>query len=390
MPHPELLHACCAESRRAHWRLRPRRLKPVGSPEDAKTNMNRSRSALKWVAFLAVTSLILTVAAAPLFVGAADHLDAPSLGHVSVDGAGNVSVVKNGGQLDINDLYAFKSASAGWTTLALTVNPAVNVLGSTTFASNGAYTFNIDTNGDARADHRYVVTFGKADPNGIQHYVVKADGKAMASGFTGPKGMARNRGIRAFAGPRSDPFFFDLIGFLGSVKGQGTRQFDDGNQSDFFIGLNTLGIVLEVPNAALGGNGHLVGVWGTTAVDQIGRPAINTVFNAAGADKEAFNHTAPADQPTAKGGKFRNNMIAVLKALSALSGTAYTDAQAAGFADLLLPDVLTYTVGTPAAGPLNGRGLGDDVIDFELNLVTRGAVPTDMVYAHTDSLASFP
>ena len=361
--------------------------------------MNRSRSALKWVAFLAVTSLILTIAAAPLFVGAADHLDAPSLGHVSVDGSGNVSVVKNGGQLDINDLYAFKSASAGWTTLALTVNPAINVLGSTTFASNGAYTFNIDTNGDARADHRYVVTFGNADPNGIQHYDVKADGKAMASGFTGPKGMARNRGIRAFAGPRSDPFFFDLIGFLGSVKGQGTRRFDDGNQSDFFIGLNTLGIVLEVPNAALGGNGHLIGVWATTAsqdangvwhqVDQMGRPAINTVFNAAAADKEAFNHTAPADQPTTA--PFRANVIATLIALSALSGTSYTPEQAGGIADLLLPDMLTYTVGTTAAGPLNGRGLADDVIDFELNLVTNGAVPTDMIGPHSDyTLGSFP
>src|SRR5438093_501489 len=246
--------------------------------------MNRSRRALSWGAPLAIASLILTLGAAPLFVGAADHLDAPSLGHVSVDSAGNVSVEKLGGQLDINDLYVFKSATAGMTTLAMTVNPAINVLGSSTFASNSAYTFNIDTTGDARADHRYVVTFGDADARGIQHYVVKA----------------------------------------------------------------------------------------------------------AGADKEAFNHTAPADQPTAMGGKFRNNMIAVFKALSALSGNPYTDAEAAGFADLLLPDVLTYTVGTPAAGPLNGRGLGDDVIDFELNLVTRGAVPTDMVYAHTDYLASFP
>src|SRR5207244_1472534 len=186
-------------------------------------------------------------------------------------------------------------------------------LGSSTFAANSAYTFNIDTTGDARADHQYVVTFGDADARGIQHYVVKADGKAVASGFTGDKGTSQSRGVRAFAGPRSDPFFFD----------------------------------------------------------QMGRPAINTVFNAAGADKEAFNHTAPADQPTAMGGKFRNNMIAVFEALSALSGNPYTDAQAAGFADLLLPDVLTYTVGTTAAGPLNGRGLGDDVIDFELNLVTR-------------------
>jgi Domain of unknown function (DUF4331) len=361
--------------------------------------MNRSRRALNAGAFLGAAALILTFGAAPLFVGAADHLDAPSLGHVSVDAAGNVSIEKLGGQFDINDVYAFKSASPGWTVLAMTVNPAINALGSTTFGSNGSYTFNIDTTGDARADHRYVVTFGDADAGGVQHYVVKADGRAVASGFTGDKGKSQSRGVRAFAGPRSDPFFFDLIGFLGSVKGQGVRRFDDGNQSDFFVGLNTLGIVLEVPNAALGGNGHLIGVWATTAmetanglqqVDQMGRPAINTVFNAAGADKEAFNHTAPADQPTALGGKFRNNMIAVLEALSALSGTAYTPAQAGGIADLLLPDVLTYTVGSTAAGPLNGRGLADDVIDVELNLVTKGAVPTDLIGPHGDYLASFP
>jgi hypothetical protein len=361
--------------------------------------MHLPRRAFKALATVGAAGLILTMGAAPLLVGAADHLDAPNLGHVSVDPAGNVSVEKLGGQFDINDVYAFKSATPGWTVLAMTVNPAINVLGSTTFGSNGSYTFNIDTNGDARPDMQYVVTFGDADAQGIQHYVVKLDGKALASGFTGPKGKAHNRGIHAFAGPRSDPFFFDLIGFLGSVKGQGVRRFDDGNQSDFFIGLNTLAIVIEVPNAALGGNGHLIGVWGTTAmqdtsgwhqVDQMGRPAINTVFNAAGADKLAFNQTAPADQRTALGGKFRNNMIAVLEALSALSGTAYTPAQAGAIADLLLPDMLTYTVGTTAAGPLNGRGLADDVIDVELNLVTKGAVPTDMIGPHGDYQASFP
>jgi hypothetical protein len=325
--------------------------------------MNRTRSALNWGALLAVASLILTLGAAPIFVGAADHLDAPSLGHVSVDGAGNVSVTKVNGPLDIADTYVFKSATPGWTVLAMTVNPAINaVLGPTTFAANAVYTFNIDTNGDARADHAYTITFGDPDARGIQHYVVKADGRAVASGFTGDKGKPHSRGERAFAGPRSDPFFFDLIGFLGSVKGQGIRRLDDGNQADFFVGLNTLGIVLEVPNSALGGDGHQVGVWTTTSwqdsndlwhrADQMGRPAINTVFNATAADKEAFNQTNPADQPTAMGGKFRNNMIAVLKALSALSGTAYTDAQAAGIADLLLPDVLIYTVGTTAAGPL--------------------------------------
>lgn len=243
------------------------------------------------------------------------------------------------------------------------------------------------------------MTFGALD-DGIQRYVVKATGTTVATGFTSNKGASWSRdGWRAFAGPRSDPFFFDLLGFLGSVRGQGTRRFDDGKQSDFFVGLNTLGIVLEVPNGYLGGNGHKIGVSATTAwhdeqgwhqADQMGRPAINTVFNAVAADKEAFNHTAPVNQPTAMGGKFRNNMIATLEALSALSGTPYTPAQAAGIAGLLLPDVLTYTVGSTAAGPLNGRGLADDVIDVELNIVTKGAVPTDMVGPHADYQATFP
>ena len=363
--------------------------------------MTRTRRALSMGATLSATALVLTIGAAPLLVNAADHLDAPSLGHVSVDGSDNLSVEKLNGPLDINDVYVFKSATAGKTVLAMTVNPAINVLGPTTFAGNGSYTFNVDTTGDARADSRYVVTFGDPDARGIQHYTVTANGKAVASGFTGAKGKSQGRdGVSAFAGPRSDPFFFDLLGFLGSIKGQGTRRLDDGKQSDFFVGLNTLGIVLEVPNAALGGNGHGIGVWATTSwtdangmshrADQMGRPAINTVFNAAPADKEAFNRTAPADQVTAMGGKFRNNVIATLEALSALSGTPYTDAEAGGIADILLPDVLTYTVGTTAAGPLNGRGLADDVIDVELGIVTRGAVPTDGIPAHTDYQASFP
>ena len=148
---------------------------------------------------------------------------------------------------------------------------------------------------------------------------------------------------------------------------------------DFFTPLNTQAIVVELPNAALGGNGADIGVWATTRkgempVDQMGRPAINTVFNGTPAAKEAFNATRPNKQRTAMGGLFRNNVINTLLAFSALDPTnpAYTQAQAAGLADVLLPDLLTYKVGTVAAGPLNGRGLADDVIDAELNIVTGG------------------
>ena len=362
--------------------------------------MIRTRRALNTGATLGAVILILTLGAAPLFVSGADHLDAPSLGHVSVDGADNLSVEKLNGRLDINDLYVFKSAAAGRTVLALTVNPAINLLGPRNFADNGAYTFNIDLTGDARVDRKIIVKFDEPD-DGMQHYVARASGSIVATGDTGTRRGSTNKdGWRAFAGPRSDPFFFDLLGFLGSVKGQGTRGLNDGKQSDFFVGLNTLGIVIEVPNSYLGGFGHQVGVWATTSwvdkdgdwhrVDQMGRPAINTVFNSAAADKEAFNRTPPHLQSTAMGGTFRNNMIATLIALSALSGTAYTPTEAGGIADLLLPDLVTYTVGSVAAGPLNGRGLANDVIDVELNIVTKGAVPTDMIGPHADYLPGFP
>jgi hypothetical protein len=342
-----------------------------------------------WAAILAA-ALVLTLGIAPLLSSGADHLDAPSLGHVSVDASDNLSVGKVRGPLDINDLYVF-DGSAGTTALALTVNPAVNLIGPATFAAGADYALNVDWSGDAVADTRIVTTFGDPDARGIQHYTIKQDGQALASGFTdNAKGTVQARpGVQAYAGIRSDPFFFDLIGFLGSIRHQGTDSLGN-TPSDFFIGLNTMAIVVEVPNAMLGGNGTSIGVWATTSLggaqaDQMGRPAINTVFNGTAADKELFNVTAPADQPTASGGKFTNNVINVLVALSTTYNPAdpYTHDEAAFLATILLPDVMTYTVGTDASF-LNGRDLDDDVIDLELSLVTNGGVPGDGVYPHTD------
>jgi hypothetical protein len=360
--------------------------------------MLSARPAARLGAAIAVAGLILTLGIAPLLTSGADHLDAPSLGRISVDAMDNISVSKVRGPLDINDVYVF-DGSASTTVLAMTVNPAINLLGPTTFATGEAYAINVDTTGDAVADTRYTVSFGDPDARGIQHYTVKLDGRAVASGFTDDaKGTSQSRsGVLAFAGMRSDPFFFDLIGFLGSIRGQGTDSLGN-SPSDFFIGLNTLAIVLEVPNAMLGGIGTDIGVWGTTSddgapADQMGRPAISTVFNATAADKEAFNVTPPAQQPTAMGGKFRNNVIDTLVGLSTALGSPYTVDEAEDLADILLPDVLTYEVGSDAdfLNGLNGRDLDDDVIDIELDLVTNGAVTGDGVPAHEDiDLDTFP
>ena len=361
------------------------------------------------VGALGAAAVVLTIGTVPYLASAADHLDAPNLGSIHVDASDNLSVTKLNGPLDINDVYVFKGNASDHTVLAMTVNPAINLgIGPSTFRRGGEYALNIDTNGNSRADRRYEITFGAPNASGDQSYRVVFergdDQTTIATGMTGVSKWSNNVG--SFAGPRSDPFFFDLLGFLGSVKGQGTRRLDDGKQSDFFVGLNTLAIVIEVPNWQLGGNGRNIGVWGTTRdpdgrrMDEMGRPAINTVFNPA-ADKVDFNKTAPYLQPTAFGGKFRTNVVNVLTAFSSLdSEGAYTPAQTSTLADILLPDELRYDVGSTAAGPLNGRGLSDDVIDVELNLVTggfpfpgrnaTGAIPTDGVNAHTDYLGVFP
>jgi len=194
--------------------------------------------------------------------------------------------------------------------------------------------------------------------------------------------------VKFFAGFRSDPFFFDLLGFLNGL---------DFTGSDFFADKNVFGIVLELPNSLLGKNPE-VGIWVRTLVpmtmqpdhltqaDQMGRPAINTVFNH-GDDKNTFNLTLPAAQrtaTTASGDTFLQVFTAELEALGGYSAT-----QAKSIAKILLPDVLTYD-SSSAAGFLNGRRLRDDVIDIELNLVTNGKITGDGVGRHSDYLSRFP
>jgi hypothetical protein len=349
-----------------------------------------------------VVAVIAAIGVAPILSFASDHLDAPNLGTVSVDGSGNVSIATTGHEeRDIADLYAFRGANPADTALVLTTNPAVNAgVSPATFGSDVRYTINLDRTGDAVQDLAFVVTFGAPDGNGHQTYTVTryeganavslANGNVRGTGSTAGTGTTSLAGGgMAYAGERSDPFFFDLLGFLGSVRNEGTRRLDDGLQSDFFAHLDVLGIVLEVPTASLGGT--QLGIWATTSyqsgnawvqADQVGRPAINTVFNT-GAAKSAFNATPPSLQPTTA--PFHANVVATLESFGWDVGTANA---IAGF---LLPDVLTYDVTKPADGTaFNGRALADDVIDAELAVVTHGHVTTDGIGPHSDYGASFP
>lgn len=346
-----------------------------------------------------VSALVLALGAAPLLSMGADHLDAP--GTMSPSS-------RNDG--DINDVYVFEGSNPSKTVLAVTTHPAAGAISPLEYATDIAYKINVDNDGDAVADIVYRVRFGPANDDGVQRYRVSrrrgdGDGHTVARGGTGSSTSVSGGG-RAFAGLRSDPFFFDLAAFQGSVLGAANgRSFCDqhgGTEGiDFFEFLNTNAIVLQVPDSALGGH---IGVWATTStgsgvsnrIDRMGRPAINTVFNS-GEDKNAFNHGRPASDLA----RFGSNVKSVLATFSGLDTEgAYSNMQLNTLARVLLPDMVTYDTSTSAQGPLNGRALADDVIDAELNIVTggfpfpgrdgSGAIGSDCVGAHTDYMSTFP
>ena len=318
------------------------------------------------VASLASALLILTFGLTPA-VNAADHLDSPA--------------VAAQGSVDITDLYVFSAAGGNATTFILGVNPGAGALpnSGTTFGPGVEYRIKVDTNGDLNPDITYLYKFGTPNGMGVQSLKMWRNGVLKANGWTGQNNSLSGGG-RTTAGLFDDPFFFDLAAFQGAVLGSGNgRTFCDGGTTDFFLGLNISGIVLRVPNASLGGNGQNIGVWATTEakrggkkvqLDQMGRPAINTVFNNQTAehfDRDAFNRAQPSEQ-VALG--YRDHAEDVLTALGA--------ADPAGLAAVLFADVLTYQTGN-TSGFLNGRRLADDVIDAELGLVTNGGITTDCI-----------
>ncbi len=360
---------------------------------------------------LGAALVVLTLGAAPILSSAADHIDASAFGSLGTPG-GAFNPVSQNGERDINDVYAFQGSNASRTVLAMTTNPAINAFGGK-FGSNVRYIINVDRNGDAVQDLAYVIRFDNGAAGNQAYKVTRYTGSnavslktgiVRGSGSTAGTGRAALAGDgKVFAGVRSDPFFFDLTGFVGTLFNIGDDALGE-NPTDIFAGFNTNAIVIEVPDDQLGGK---IGVWGQTtwwngsawmAGDQMGRPAINTVFNTslvdsgAGATKNQFNATPPSQQRTAFGGKFRTNVITTLTNINAVLGTGqpdYTLAQAQGLADFLLPDVLTYDTAT-VAGSLNGRDLNDDVIDIELGITTNGSVTSDGVGPHSDYLAVFP
>lgn len=347
---------------------------------------------------LAAAALIIGSTA--LRVGAADHLDAPT--------------VKKDGRIDINDVYVFQGRNAGRTALVMTVNPAAGLLSPTTFRPAARYEFKVDTGTDAIEDISLRVKFGAVRADGSQSIdISRADGsKAQTNapgmqighGSTGEVIQLAGGG-RAWAGLVDDPFFFDLARFqtfkatllggggLADLGGLVDCNRTDPKPTNFFKGLNGSAIVIQLGDSALGGT---IRVWGETSiqengvrtqVERMGLPTINTVFNHTDATKDAYNRAEPRNDVA----NYSDDVSGVVELITSLAGTtpdpaAYGDA----IAGVLLPDMITYNTSQPANfGVLNGRALTDDVIDVALSVVAKTSL-TDCIGNDSVFRAHFP
>jgi Domain of unknown function (DUF4331) len=188
---------------------------------------------------------------------AADHIDAPA-----VTGTGS----------DITDFYVFQGQNTN--NMVFVVNtqglmsPATT--GAASFNENVLTEINIDNTGDNVED--LVIQAIKRD-NKMYFFgpvAVGAAGKtsdvktASASGnveitkYGASAITATNNGMTFFAGPRDDPFFFDLGQYKAILAGTATGFNKPG--TDTFKGTNVLSQVIEVPKSLLG-NATTINAW---------------------------------------------------------------------------------------------------------------------------------
>ncbi len=195
-----------------------------------------------------ISLLLLSV-----FLISADHIDAP-----------NVS----GTSTDIADFYAFEGDNPNNTVFIVTLQGILSpglVTENATFDEDVLIEFNIDNTGDFVEDlviqvikrDSIMYFFGPTAPaiTGLESNILtSAIQHTVEISTIEDLHITSENGMSFFAGPRRDAFYFDFNRFNEVASGAAAPEgfFPSGEAEDFFEDLNTLAIVIEIPNALLG------------------------------------------------------------------------------------------------------------------------------------------
>ncbi len=207
--------------------------------------------------------MVLIACGAILLVGgtvlyAADHIDSPAVTSQTTD---------------ITDLYVFRAADPNNMVFVANTQGLLTpgTTGGTKFDANTLIEFNIDNNND-KVEDLVIQCIYDAATNSIKAYgpvapsekgsrskiegAVTAEAAVTAYGASPVIGT--QNGIKLFAGPRDDPFFFDLNRYKMILAGTAPGFTNPG--VDAFAGTNVMSIVIELPKTLLASTGT-INVW---------------------------------------------------------------------------------------------------------------------------------
>ena len=189
-----------------------------------------------------------------------------SLTFMSLDHVDATNVT--GTSSDIADFYAFEGDNPDNTVFVVTIQGILapgDVTENAVFDEDVLIEFNIDNTGDfvedlviqaiKRGDSIYF--FGPATPNqiGLESDVLISAATHLVQISTTQESFITNEdGMSFFAGPRREPSYFDFNRFIDIANGDAAPEgfYTPEESTDFFLELNTLAIVVEVPNSLLG------------------------------------------------------------------------------------------------------------------------------------------
>ena len=205
--------------------------------------------------------LLLIAAAAVLGIGgimyAADHIDAP--------------LTTADPKIDITDVYAFQAQNPNNMVFVINTQGLMSPAATATaaFNDNVMLELNIDNNNDNVEDlviqcissGTKMNVYGPVAPitKGTRSQITGAlSVSADITLYTQAAKVTTTNGISVFAGPRDDPFFFDLTRYNQILAGTQTAFRNPG--VDDFAGTNVMSVVVEVPKTMLNSTGN-INVW---------------------------------------------------------------------------------------------------------------------------------
>jgi hypothetical protein len=380
-----------------------------------------------------VTALVALTAAGFLYVAhpvrGSDHQDAPA--------------VLAQPPADITDLYVFPATNPNNVVLVMNVDPLLTPSNTSAarFSNNTLYQFKI-VNGPVGTKNpentviqllatgtganQTLTLYGPAAPamTGINSVPVAPTG---TFGFNKLAILPGN--IIAFAGPRADPFFFDLFQFFkilpdrnyqnprsGDTLGSSTPTFNgyptgstSGPSGSGYAcstapsqnaltqaappGFNVLSIALSIPRTMLApaGTNSIIHVWATTSVaigpfhgktlyrqiELLSRPAVKELFEVFD-NHSVTNVKSPYNDPTIHNaiGFFMTNVAGRSAQITAVAqAVLYPNELAADLSQSGPAAYLGVETGGATGGKFGGRGLADNVIDISLGAVFGPTIP---------------